>query len=100
MRCAGQRWGLDTRGSGVYVLPPSEKDDTKFGVYQGTADAIYQNIDFIDEFNPGYVLILSGDHIYKMNYDKNARSTSPERRGSDRSRSPGSIGKKRHALES
>lgn len=67
---AGQRWGLDTRGSGVYVLPPSEKDGTKFGVYQGTADAIYQNIDFIDEFNPNYVLILSGDHIYKMDYDK------------------------------
>lgn len=66
---AGQRWGLDTRGSGVYVLPPSEKDGTKFGVYQGTADAINQNIDFIDEFNPRYVLILSGDHIYKMNYD-------------------------------
>ncbi len=67
---AGQRWGLDTRGSGVYVLPPSEKDGTKFGVYQGTADAIYQNIDFIDEFSPRYVLILSGDHIYKMDYDK------------------------------
>lgn len=67
---AGQRWGLDTRGSGVYVLPPSEKDGTKFGVYQGTADAINQNIDFIDEFNPDYVLILSGDHIYKMDYDK------------------------------
>lgn len=67
---AGQRWGLDTRGSGVYVLPPSEKDGTQFGVYQGTADAINQNIDFIDEFNPDYVLILSGDHIYKMDYDK------------------------------
>jgi glucose-1-phosphate adenylyltransferase len=67
---AGQRWGLDSRGSGVYVLPPSEKDGTKFGVYQGTADAINQNIDFIDEFHPQYVLILSGDHIYKMNYDK------------------------------
>ena len=67
---AGQRWGLDTRGSGVYVLPPSEKDGTKFGVYQGTADAINQNIDFIDEFTPRYVLILSGDHIYKMDYDK------------------------------
>ncbi|MEY8380850.1 glucose-1-phosphate adenylyltransferase [Ileibacterium valens] len=67
---AGQRWGLDTRGSGVYVLPPSEKDGTKFGVYQGTADAINQNIDFIDEFNPSYVLILSGDHIYKMDYDQ------------------------------
>lgn len=66
---AGQRWGLDTRGSGVYVLPPREKDGTKFDVYQGTADAITQNIDFIDQFNPEYVLILSGDHIYKMNYD-------------------------------
>ncbi|MBD5424543.1 MAG: NTP transferase domain-containing protein, partial [Allobaculum sp.] len=67
---AGQRWGLDSRGSGVYVLPPSEKDGTNFGVYKGTADAIYQNIDFIDEFDPDYVLILSGDHIYKMDYDK------------------------------
>ena len=65
---AGQRWGLDTRGSGVYVLPPREKDGTKFDVYQGTADAITQNIDFIDTFDPEYVLILSGDHIYKMDY--------------------------------
>lgn len=47
-----------------------KKDGTKFGVYQGTADAINQNIDFIDEFNPSYVLILSGDHIYKMDYDQ------------------------------
>ena len=67
---AGQRWGLDARGSGVYVLPPREKDGTKFDGYQGTADAITQNIDFIDKFDPEYVLILSGDHIYKMNYDK------------------------------
>ena len=65
---AGQRWGLDTRGSGVYVLPPREKEGTKFDVYQGTADAITQNIDFIDTFDPEYVLILSGDHIYKMDY--------------------------------
>lgn len=67
---AGQRWGLDARGSGVYVLPPSQRDGAKFGVYDGTADAINQNIDFIDQFNPRYVLILSGDHIYKMDYDK------------------------------
>ena len=67
---AGQRWGLDARGSGVYVLPPREKDGTKFDVYQGTADAITQNIDFIDKFDPEYVLILSGDHIYKMDYSK------------------------------
>ena len=65
---AGQGWGLDARGSGVYVLPPREKDGTKFDVYQGTADAITQNIDFIDKFDPEYVLILSGDHIYKMDY--------------------------------
>ncbi len=66
----GSHWGLDTRNSGVYVLPPREKDDVDFGVYRGTADAITQNIDFIDEYNPDYVLILSGDHIYKMNYAK------------------------------
>lgn len=67
---AGQRWGLDTRDSGVYVLPPREKDGTKFDVYRGTADAITQNIDFVDSHDPEYVLILSGDHIYKMDYAK------------------------------
>ncbi|WP_318530322.1 glucose-1-phosphate adenylyltransferase [Streptococcus sp. 20-1249] len=64
-----QRWGLDVQGSGVFVLPPREKIEG-FGLYQGTADAITQNIDFIDLHEPEYVLILSGDHIYKMNYDK------------------------------
>lgn len=67
---AGRRWGLDTRNSGVYVLPPREKADADLDVYRGTADAISQNIDFIDTYNPEYVLILSGDHIYKMDYDK------------------------------
>lgn len=67
---AGQRWGLDTRDSGVYVLPPREKDGTEFDVYRGTADAITQNIDFVDSHDPDYVLILSGDHIYKMDYAK------------------------------
>lgn len=67
---AGQRWGLDARDSGVYVLPPREKDGTAFDVYRGTADAISQNIDFIDSHNPEHVLILSGDHIYKMDYAK------------------------------
>ena len=66
----GTHWGLDAKDSGVYVLPPREKDGTEFGVYRGTADAITQNIDFIDGYNPEYVLILSGDHIYKMNYAK------------------------------
>lgn len=67
---AGRRWGLDAKGSGVYVLPPREKADANLDVYRGTADAISQNIDFIDSFSPEYLLILSGDHIYKMNYDK------------------------------
>lgn len=67
---AGQRWGLDAKDSGVYVLPPREKDGAAFDVYRGTADAISQNIDFIDSHTPEYVLILSGDHIYKMDYSK------------------------------
>lgn len=67
---AGRRWGLDAKNSGVYVLPPREKADSNLDVYRGTADAISQNIDFIDSYAPEYVLILSGDHIYKMDYDK------------------------------
>ena len=66
----GGRWGLDAKDSGVYVLPPREKADAELDVYRGTADAISQNIDFIDKFAPEYLLILSGDHIYKMNYAK------------------------------
>ena len=66
----GGRWGLDSKNSGVYVLPPREKADTGLDVYRGTADAISQNIDFIDQYDPEYLLVLSGDHIYKMNYDK------------------------------
>ena len=67
---AGQRWGLDSNDSGVYVLPPREKEDEAFAEYRGTADAISQNIDFIDNQDPDHVLILSGDHIYKMDYSK------------------------------
>lgn len=67
---AGGRWGLDARESGVFVLPPREKADADLDVYRGTADAISQNIDFINKYSPEYLLVLSGDHIYKMNYDK------------------------------
>ena len=63
-------WGLDTNDGGVFVLTPREKAQADFEVYQGTADAITQNIDFLDSIDPEYVLILSGDHIYKMNYAK------------------------------
>jgi len=64
-----QRWGLDAKDSGIFILPPREKSEG-FGLYRGTADAITQNIDFLDQYDPEYVLILSGDHIYKMDYAK------------------------------
>lgn len=63
-------WGLDSKGGGVYVLSPREKDETGLGLYDGTADAIYQNRDFLDQEEAEYVLVLSGDHIYKMDYEK------------------------------
>ncbi len=63
-------WGLDVPNGGVFCLPPREKDESGLGLYRGTADAITQNLDFLDLQNAEYVLILSGDHIYKMNYDK------------------------------
>ena len=65
-----QFWGLDKNDGGVYVLTPRERDQKGLEVYRGTADAITQNIDFLDTVQPEYVLILSGDHIYKMNYEK------------------------------
>lgn len=65
----GQPWDLDRLNGGAFVLPPYQK--AKSGEwYKGTANAIYQNIDFIDRYAPEYVLILSGDHIYKMDYSK------------------------------
>ena len=65
----GQPWGLNKTHSCALVLPPYERHDKKSGWYKGTANAIYQNIDFIERFHPDYVVILSGDHIYKMDYD-------------------------------
>ena len=64
----GQPWGLNKTHSCAQVLPPYERHDKKSGWYKGTANAIYQNIDFIERFTPDYVVILSGDHIYKMDY--------------------------------
>ena len=66
----GQPWNLNKTHSCAQVLPPYERHDKKQGWYKGTANAIYQNIDFIDRFDPEYVVILSGDHIYKMDYSK------------------------------
>lgn len=65
----GASWGLDRINSGVTILQPySSSEGSKW--FEGTAHAIYQNIDYIDEMDPQYVLILSGDHIYKMDYEE------------------------------
>ena len=66
---SGQTWDLDRMRGGVYILPPYQRGKGSEW-YKGTANAIYQNIQFVDEFDPDYVLILSGDHIYKMDYNK------------------------------
>ena len=64
----GAPWDLDINNGGVFVLPPYQKvKNTEW--YKGTANAIYQNMAFIEQYNPDYVLILSGDHIYKMDYN-------------------------------
>ncbi len=64
----GQPWGLNKSQSRAQVLPPYERHDKKSGWYKGTANAIYQNIAFIERYDPEYVVVLSGDHIYKMDY--------------------------------
>jgi glucose-1-phosphate adenylyltransferase len=65
----GHPWGLDRAHGGVHVLAPYESSGGK-SWYSGTANAIYQNVAFVDRYNPEYVAILAGDHIYKMNYAK------------------------------
>ncbi len=65
----GIPWDLDRQFGGVTVLPPYEKDDESEW-YTGTANAVYQNLEYMEAFHPSYVLILSGDHIYKMDYEE------------------------------
>ena len=67
---SGQPWDLDRLDGGVHILPPYMREGDKGTWFKGTANAIYQNIGFVDMYEPEYVVILSGDHIYKMNYDK------------------------------
>lgn len=64
----GSDWDLNRKNGGVYVLPPHEREDGS-SWYRGTADAIYRNLKFVEQFDPEHVLILSGDHIYKMDYN-------------------------------
>ena len=66
---SGQPWGLDRMGAGVHLLPPYQRNKGA-DWYKGTANAIYQNMVFIERYDPEYVLVLSGDHIYKMDYSK------------------------------
>ncbi len=65
----GQPWDLNRTGGGAFVLPPYQRSG-KNDWYKGTANAIYQNLKFIERYDPEYVVILSGDHIYKMDYSK------------------------------
>ena len=65
--CSGKPWDLNRTGGGVHILPPYHGQQGG-NWYKGTANAIYQNLEFIERYNPEYVLILSGDHIYKMDY--------------------------------
>ena len=65
----GQPWDLDSMNSGVQVLPPYQRSRGA-DWYKGTANAIYQNMNYIDRYDPDYVVVLSGDHIYKMDYSK------------------------------
>ena len=67
---SGKPWDLDRMDGGVHILPPYMQEGEKGSWYKGTANAIYQNIGFVDMYDPDYVVILSGDHIYKMNYSK------------------------------
>ena len=79
----GSHWDLDRINGGVYILQPYMNEQQEGHWYNGTANAIYKNMDFIDDYDPEYVLILSGDHIYKMDYSlmldfhkkKNAKAT-------------------------
>ncbi len=64
----GEPWDLDRSDGGVHILPPYLGENEEGSWYKGTANAIFQNINFIDQYDPDYVLILSGDHIYKMDY--------------------------------
>lgn len=66
---SGQKWGLDANGNSCVLLAPGQKGDECY-FYNGTSDAIYRNLSFIEKYNPEYVLILSGDHVYKMDYSK------------------------------
>ena len=66
---SGQPWDLDRSDGGVHILPPYMREGDQGTWYKGTANAIYQNMGFVDLYDPEYVLVLSGDHIYKMDYN-------------------------------
>ncbi len=65
----GKPWDLDRKDGGVVILPPYQ-GSSESGWYKGTANAVYQNVEFVDEYSPEYVIILSGDHVYAMDYNE------------------------------
>lgn len=67
---SGQPWDLDRLNGGAFILPPYRRGNTASEWYKGTANAVFQNIGFVDTYQPEYVLVLSGDHIYKMDYSR------------------------------
>ena len=71
----GEPWDLDRSYGGVHILPPYMREGEKGTWYKGTANAIYQNINFLETYDPEYVLILSGDHVYKMDYTNCSAAT-------------------------
>jgi glucose-1-phosphate adenylyltransferase len=66
----GVPWDLDRNNGGVTILSPHQKNDNTGDWYSGSANAVYQNIEYIEEYNPKYILVLGGDHIYKMDYSR------------------------------
>lgn len=71
---SGQAWDLDSIDGGVYILPPYQSAGERGSWFSGTANAIYQNMDFVEMYDPDDVLILSGDHVYKMDYSRMLRA--------------------------
>lgn len=83
---SGQAWDLDSIDGGVYILPPYQSAGERGSWFSGTANAIYQNMDFIEMYDPDCVLILSGDHVYKWTMTRcSARTSRPARPARSRS---------------
>ena len=86
----GSSWDLDRAAASVCPAPYMREQGGEW--YKGTANAVYQNIDFIEQYDPEYVLILSGDHIYKMDYSKMLSYHKSKKRGGNHCGDSGALG--------